>query len=329
MLHGVGLAIGRGETVGIVGESGSGKTTLGRALLGLVAPREGSIRFDGTEIVGLDENAMRPLRRRMQMIFQDPMSSLNPRHSIRTILTGPLRLHGLAADSREAAPQGEAVLDRVGLPRAVLDRNPHELSGGQRQRVGIARAVVMEPDFVLADEIVSGLDVSTQAQVLNLLGELCREMGLALAFISHDLSVIRAVCQRVTVLRGGRVVEEGPCEAVFANPQAAYTRLLLDAIPLPKSIPTGSTGRRPTRAEAASAAPGTARVLRRPVAVRARLAGGEPEEDEEENDVRERHEEQEREDRAEPPIVQALDRQGEIRSTDRAPGWPGTTGPAS
>lgn len=237
VLHGVGLSIGRGETVGIVGESGSGKTTLGRALLGLVAPREGSIRFDGTEIVGLDEGAMRPLRRRMQMIFQDPMSSLNPRHSIRTILTGPLRLHGLAADAREAARKAEAVLDRVGLPRAVLDRNPHELSGGQRQRVGIARAVVMEPDFVLADEIVSGLDVSTQAQVLNLLGELCREMGLALAFISHDLSVIRAVCQRVTVLRGGRVVEEGPCEAVFANPQAAYTRLLLDAIPLPEIDP--------------------------------------------------------------------------------------------
>jgi ABC-type microcin C transport system duplicated ATPase subunit YejF len=233
VLHGVDIAIDRGETVGIVGESGSGKTTLGRALIGLVSPAEGSIRFDGKEIIGLGETAMRPLRRRMQMIFQDPMSSLNPRRTIRYILSAPLLLHEITANRANAERRVEAALERVGLPISLLDRFPHELSGGQRQRVGIARAVVLAPDFVLADEIVSGLDVSTQAQVLNLLGELKREMNLAMAFISHDLSVVRAVCDRVHVLSAGRVVEQGGCEAIFNRPQHAYTRTLLDAIPLP------------------------------------------------------------------------------------------------
>ena len=234
VLHGVDLAIRRGETVGIVGESGSGKTTLGRALLKLVPVSGGTIRFDGQDITNLSPEAMRPLRRRMQMIFQDPMASLNPRHSIRQILTEPLFLHGLATDRRDAERQVRAMLDRVSLPPVTLDRAPHELSGGQRQRIGIARAVLMKPDFVLADEIVSGLDVSTQAQVLNLLKALSQEMGLSMAFISHDLSVIRAVCDRVTVMRFGEVVEEGPCETVFDAPQSPYTRLLLDAIPLPE-----------------------------------------------------------------------------------------------
>ncbi len=233
VLHGIDLTIGRGETVGIVGESGSGKTTLGRAMLGLVPPSSGSIRFDNQEIAGLDEAAMRPLRRRMQMIFQDPMSSLNPRRAIRHILVDPLLLHKVVSSRVEAETRVRAVLDRVGLPVTALDRYPHELSGGQRQRVGIARAVVLAPDFVLADEIVSGLDVSTQAQVLKLLGELKREMGLSMGFISHDLSVVRAVCDRVYVLSEGRVVEEGPCEAVFAAPRDPYTRTLIDAIPLP------------------------------------------------------------------------------------------------
>jgi ABC-type microcin C transport system duplicated ATPase subunit YejF len=237
VLHGVDVRIGRGETVGIVGESGSGKTTLGRALLRLVDPSAGTIRFEGTDITRLSEDAMRPLRRRMQMIFQDPMASLNPRHTIRRILVEPLRLHGLAGTAGEAEAKVRAVLDRVGLPLSALDRHPHELSGGQRQRVGIARAAVLEPDFVLADEIVSGLDVSTQAQVLKLLRQLSREMGLAMAFISHDLSVIRAVCDRVYVMQHGRVVEEGPCDRVFAAPAAAYTRTLLDAIPLPEIDP--------------------------------------------------------------------------------------------
>jgi peptide/nickel transport system ATP-binding protein len=237
ILHGVDFQIGKGETVGIVGESGSGKTTLGRALLGLVRPVAGSVVFEARDITQLDERARRPLRRRMQMIFQDPMSSLNPRHTIGRILVEPVLLHGLAKNHRDALALVHGVLDRVGLSRRTVDRYSYELSGGQRQRVGIARAVVLRPDFVLADEIVSGLDVSTQAQVLRLLEELTREMHLALAFISHDLSVIRSICRRVVVMRDGRVVEEGPCERVFAAPAAAYTRMLIDAIPLPAVDP--------------------------------------------------------------------------------------------
>ncbi len=234
----VSLTLAYGEVVGIVGESGSGKTTLGRALLRLVEPTSGSIVFGGEDISGLDEAALRPLRRRMQMIFQDPMASLNPRHSIERILTGPLLLHGVARNGREAAALAAETLERVGLPPAVLKRYPHELSGGQRQRVGIARAVMLKPDLLLADEIVSGLDVSTQAHVLRLIGDLRRDMGLAMVFISHDLSVIRAICDRVLVLRNGQVAEEGRCETVFARPRSAYTRSLIDAIPLPAPDPT-------------------------------------------------------------------------------------------
>ncbi|HKM87992.1 MAG TPA: ATP-binding cassette domain-containing protein [Xanthobacteraceae bacterium] len=233
VLHGVDIRVGKGETVGIVGESGSGKTTLGRALLGLIKPAAGSVVFDGSDITALDERARRPLRRRMQMIFQDPMSSLNPRHTIGRILIEPILLHGLAKSHAAALVLVHGVLDRVGLSRNTIDFYSYELSGGQRQRVGIARAVVLRPDFVLADEIVSGLDVSTQAQVLRLLKELTGEMHLALAFISHDLSVVRSICHRAVVMREGRVVEEGPCERVFAAPVADYTRMLIDAIPLP------------------------------------------------------------------------------------------------
>jgi ABC-type glutathione transport system ATPase component len=237
VLHGVDIRVGKGETVGIVGESGSGKTTLGRTLLGLVTPTAGSVVFDGSDITGLDERARRPLRRRMQMIFQDPMSSLNPRHTIGRILIEPILLHGLAKSHAAALALVHGILDRVGLSRRTVDFYSYELSGGQRQRVGIARAVVLRPDFVLADEIVSGLDVSTQAQVLRLLKELTGEMHLALALISHDLSVVRSICQRVVVMREGRVVEEGPCERIFAAPAAAYTRMLIDAIPLPAVDP--------------------------------------------------------------------------------------------
>ena len=237
VLHGVDIEVGKGETVGIVGESGSGKTTLGRALLGLVSPTAGSVVFDGSDITALDEQARRPLRRRMQMIFQEPMSSLNPRHTIGRILIEPILLHGLANSRQAARTLVHDALDRVGLSRGTVERYSYELSGGQRQRVGIARAVVLSPDFVLADEIVSGLDVSTQAQVLQLLKELTGEMHLALAFISHDLSVIRSICQRVVVMREGRVVEQGPCERVFAAPTSSYTRMLIDAIPLPTVDP--------------------------------------------------------------------------------------------
>jgi ABC-type oligopeptide transport system ATPase subunit len=237
VLHGVDIDIKRGETVGIVGESGSGKTTLGRALLRLVDVSAGEIRFDGQDITRLPDHSIRPLRRRMQMIFQDPMASLNPRHSIQRILVEPMLLHGLAANAAEAETKVLSILDRFKLPKVVLGRNPHELSGGQRQRIGIARAALLEPDFVLADEIVSGLDVSTQAQVLNLLKDLSRDMGLAMAFISHDLSVIHAICDRVYVLRFGKVVESGPCGEVFARPKSDYTRSLLDSIPLPEIDP--------------------------------------------------------------------------------------------
>jgi peptide/nickel transport system ATP-binding protein len=229
VLKGIGFDIGRGEVLGIVGGSGSGKSTLGRALVRLVEPHGGSIRFDGTDITHLPEGALRPLRRRFQMIFQDPMSSLNPRRRVGGIIGGPLGLHGIAD---AAARVGEA-LEMVGLPKSFAGRFPHELSGGQRQRVGIARAIALRPDFILADEIVSGLDVSSQAQVLNLLEGLVRDLGLTLAFISHDLSVVRRLCGRIIVLHHGEIVEDAPTERLFAAPEAAYTRELLQAIPLP------------------------------------------------------------------------------------------------
>jgi len=229
ILKGLSFTIPKGTVVGIVGGSGSGKSTLGRALVRLLEPSDGAIRFDGTDITHLSESALRPMRRRFQMIFQDPMSALNPRHRVSTIISEPLRLHAL-----DAIPDRTArALDHVGLPQHFATRYPHELSGGQRQRVGIARAIALEPDFILADEIVSGLDVSSQAQVLNLLEKLVADLGLTLAFISHDLSVIRRLCQRTIVLYHGGIVEDRPTADLFADPQAAYTRDLLDAIPLP------------------------------------------------------------------------------------------------
>ena len=234
VLKGVSVRIARRETVGIVGESGSGKTTLGRVLLRLVETTAGRVEFDGRDITHLPETAMHPLRRRMQPIFQDPLACLNPRQKILRIVTEPMLFHGVASDRLDAEAKARTIFDRFSLPAACLGRYPHELSGGQRQRVGIARAALLTPDFLLADEIVSGLDVSTQAQVLNLIGGLSLDLGLAIAFISHDLSVIRAVCDRVYVLRHGEIVEEGPCENVFAAPRHPYTRALIDAIPLPE-----------------------------------------------------------------------------------------------
>ena len=229
ILKGLNFTIPKGEILGIVGGSGSGKSTLGRALVRLLEPSGGAIRFDGTDITHLPEAELRPLRRRFQMIFQDPMSSLNPRHRVGQIIAAPLSLHGL--DNTHA--RALEALDHVGLPRSFARRFPHELSGGQRQRVGIARAIALKPDFILADEIVSGLDVSSQAQVLNLLDQLVKDLGLTLAFISHDLSVIRRLCTRVMVLHHGVIVENAATAEVFAQPQAQYTRDLLDAIPLP------------------------------------------------------------------------------------------------
>lgn len=229
ILKDLSFAIPKGGVVGIVGGSGSGKSTLGRAMVRLLEPSAGRIRFDGVDITHLDEAALRPLRRRFQMIFQDPMSSLNPRHRVGTLIAEPLRLHGLDDVPGRVA----RALEHVGLPAGFALRYPHELSGGQRQRVGIARAIALEPEFILADEIVSGLDVSSQAQVLNLLERLVRDLGLTVAFISHDLSVIRRLCARVIVLHQGRIVEDRATADLFASPEAAYTRELLDAIPLP------------------------------------------------------------------------------------------------
>ena len=208
ILNDLSFKIRRGEVMGIVGGSGSGKSTLGRALVRLLEPTGGHVRFDGTDITHLGEGELRPLRRRFQMIFQDPMSSLNPRRTVGAIIEAPLGLHGFDDLAKRAAE----ALDQVGLPRAFARRYPHELSGGQRQRVGIARAIAMRPDFILADEIVSGLDVSSQAQVLNLLEGLVKDLGLTLAFISHDLSVIRRLCQRILVLHRG-VIAPGDADA--------------------------------------------------------------------------------------------------------------------
>lgn len=233
VLKGLSFDIAKGDVIGIVGGSGSGKSTLGRAMVRLLEPDAGAIRFDGAEITHLDEGAMRPLRQRIQMIFQDPMSSLNPRRTVGGIIAGPLRLHGFD----QVASRVDHALDQVGLPVTFRHRFPHELSGGQRQRVGIARAIATEPDFILADEIVSGLDVSSQAQVLNLLEKLVAEMGLTLAFISHDLSVIRRLCRTTLVLHHGQIVEHASTAQIFEAPRADYTRDLLESIPLPEVTP--------------------------------------------------------------------------------------------
>jgi len=229
ILKGLSFTIPRGEILGIVGGSGSGKSTLGRALVRLLEPTDGTVRFEGRDITHLSEAEIRPLRRRFQMIFQDPMSSLNPRHRVGRLIAGPLRLHGVADPEKTALD----ALDHVGLPRGLAERYPHQLSGGQRQRVGIARAVSLRPEFILADEIVSGLDVSSQAQVLALLERLVAELGLTLAFISHDMSVVRRLCSQILVLHHGEIVEHAPSAELFDNPRAPYTRELLDAIPLP------------------------------------------------------------------------------------------------
>ena len=233
----VDLAVPRGSVLGLVGESGSGKTTLGRLLVRLLQPTSGGIQFDGIEIGGLAEAEMRPLRARIQMIFQDPQSSLNPRLRLGVTLTRPLQVHGRLQRRRDRRDRAASLLDLVGLPTGLIDRYPHELSGGQRQRAGIARALALEPDFIVADEIVSGLDVSTQAYILLLLKELRARLRLTMVFISHDLSVVRVLCDDVAILHHGEVVEYGPVARIFGFPQHPYTRQLLSAIPLPDVEP--------------------------------------------------------------------------------------------
>jgi len=237
VVKGVDLAVPRGSALGLVGESGSGKTTLGRLLVRLLKPGSGGIQFDGVEIGGISEAEMRPLRARIQMIFQDPQSSLNPRLRLGVTLTRPLKVYGRLNGRRDQRDRAAALLDLVGLPAAFVDRYPHELSGGQRQRAGIARALALEPDFIVADEIVSSLDVSTQAHILLLLRDLRARLGLTLVFISHDLSVVRVLCDDVAILHQGEVVEYGPVARIFSSPRHAYTRQLLSAIPLPDVEP--------------------------------------------------------------------------------------------
>jgi len=227
----VSFAIGAGEVLGLVGESGSGKTTVGRAILRLVEPTSGSVWFDGVDITQLSARDMRSRRKDMQIIFQDPYASLNPRMTVAAIIGQALDIHNLA---RGPAREDKVVelLERVGLSAAHLLRYPHEFSGGQRQRIGIARALGVGPRFVIADEPVSALDVSIQAQVINLLQDLQRELGLALLFIAHDLGVVEYISDRVLVMYLGRVMESAPCRELYRNPRHPYTQALLSAIPV-------------------------------------------------------------------------------------------------
>jgi peptide/nickel transport system ATP-binding protein len=226
----VSLAIERGETVGLVGESGSGKTTVGRLLLGLLAPTAGAVRFDGTDLAALRPAPLRRLRARMQLVFQDPYASLDPRRRVGAQIADGLAIHGLAGRA-EREERVAALLEQVGLAPEHAARFPHEFSGGQRQRIAIARALAPQPAFIVADEPVSALDVSVQAQVLALLADLRARLGLAMLFISHDLPVVRHLCDRVAVMYLGRVVEQGTVGDVFGAPRHPYTEALLSAAP--------------------------------------------------------------------------------------------------
>ncbi|WP_437363851.1 ABC transporter ATP-binding protein [Inquilinus limosus] len=226
----VSLALARGETVGLVGESGSGKSTIGRLLLGLQPLSAGRVLFDGADLAALDRGSLRRLRRRMQLVFQDPFSSLDPRRRVGAQIADGLRIHRLA-DAAARRRRVRDLLVQVGLQPEHADRYPHAFSGGQRQRIAIARALATDPDFLVADEPVSALDVSVQAQVMALLSSLRAELGLTMLFISHDLPVVRHLCDRVVVLYLGRVMEEGPVGAIFTAPRHPYTRALLSAAP--------------------------------------------------------------------------------------------------
>lgn len=223
-----GFHLNRGEVLGLVGESGSGKTTLGRCVLRLIEPTEGTVMIDGVDVTSLDEKALRRQRRHMQIVFQDPYSSLNPRKTVRGILTEARAIHGLDVDDAHLVES----LERVGLAREHLDRLPHEFSGGQRQRIGIARALTVGPAFIVADEPVSALDVSIQAQIINLFADLKEQLDLAMLFIGHDLGVIEHVSDRVMVLYLGRVMEIAPVENIYSRPRHPYTEALLSARPI-------------------------------------------------------------------------------------------------
>jgi peptide/nickel transport system ATP-binding protein len=229
----VDLDILPGETLGLVGESGCGKSTLGRTVLRLLDPSEGTIRFDGEDLTHRAQGALRPLRRRMQMIFQDPYASLNPRMTVGATLAEPIEIHGLARSAGERRDKVQALLAKVGLRADMATRYPHEFSGGQRQRIGIARALAVEPRFIVCDEPISALDVSIQAQIVNLLQDLQRDHKLTYLFISHDLKVVQHIADRVAVMYLGRVVELGTAATLYREPRHPYTQALLSAVPVP------------------------------------------------------------------------------------------------
>ena len=232
-VDGMSFAIRRGETLGLVGESGCGKTTTGRCILQLERPTRGQVIFEGRDLVPLSEAELRPVRRRLQVIFQDPFSSLNPRMTVGQIIGEPLGVHGIVPDRSARPARVQELLRQAGLLPAMAHRYPHELSGGQRQRVGIARALAMEPSLIICDEPVSALDVSIQAQIINLLEELQAELGLTYLFIAHDLSVVRHISDRVAVMYLGKIAEITDRKSLYENPQHPYTRALLSAVPIP------------------------------------------------------------------------------------------------
>jgi oligopeptide transport system ATP-binding protein len=232
-INDISFTVKRGETLGLVGESGCGKTTAGRCVLRLVEPTAGSVMFDGIDVSRLRGEDLRRLRRRMQIIFQDPYSSLNPRYTVSEIVGEAMRLHKLVRDRAAAKDRVGDLLERVGLSRKYVNRYPHEFSGGQRQRIGIARALAVEPEFIVCDEAVSALDVSIQAQILNLLDELQRDLNLSYLFIAHDLAVVKHISDRVAVMYLGEIVEDAATDELFEHPLHPYTRALLSAIPVP------------------------------------------------------------------------------------------------
>ena len=232
-VDGVDLSVDRGTTYGLVGESGCGKSTLGRAILRLNEPTAGRVWFDGVDVASLTGEPLRHMRRRMQMVFQDPLGSLDPRQNVESLLAEPLQAHGLGGDRAAISARLRELLDAVGLPTAALRRYPHEFSGGQRQRIGIARAITVEPDLLIADEPVSALDVSVQAQVLNLLEELQQRLGLTYLVVAHDLAVVRHISDVVGVMYLGSLVEQAPADDLYQEPLHPYTRSLMSAVPVP------------------------------------------------------------------------------------------------